>query len=88
MKKKLAIVLVLAMLCSLLAGCGAKEEPTPAPAPEQAAKEEPAAAPAPEQAEAEEAAPEMEPIVLKYATSFAASATSTDQAQAAADRIA
>ena len=74
MKKRFAFVLVLAMLCGLLGGCGAKEEPAPAPDAEEAVTEE--------------AGPAMEPIVLKYATSFASSATSTVHAQAAADRIA
>jgi len=79
MKKGFAIILVLALMCSLLGGCGAKEEPAPAtPAAPSQTTEAPAA----------DSAPEMEPLVLKYATSFAASAAATARAQEAFDRIA
>ena len=67
MKKFLAVLLVVAMCLSALAGCGAKEEAAPAPAPAPA--ETQAAAAAPEAAEEEAKLEETGELTLYYSNS-------------------
>ena len=60
MKKYLALILSLAMVCLLFAGCSGSQTPAASPEPEQAAAPAAEAAPAPEAAPAEEPAPAEE----------------------------
>lgn len=68
MKKGLAIVMVLMLICSLLVGCGSNQN-----------------APAPDTQNPEGSV--VEPVVLKFATSYASTAASTVRVQEAFDRI-
>ncbi len=71
MKKRLAVLLAMAMMASVFTGCGQKEEPAETPAVEaeveEPAEEEPAEEPAKEEAEEEAEAVVLNTVILKEA---------------------